>query len=96
MKREQEGAEKNINYVTIERRKYRKKQNERIPVQNDGKRGRRGEIFSEKREKTAGAVRQFHFVKQCDRYAAKNRDPSESDFARGPALKFFREKFLTK
>ena len=64
MKREQEGAEKNINYVTIERRKYRKKQNERIPVQNDGKRGRRGEIFSEKREKTAGAVGQFHFVKQ--------------------------------
>ena len=64
MKREQEGAEKNINYVTIERRKYRKKQNRRIPVQNDGKGRKKEEKFSEKREKTAGAVGQFHFVKQ--------------------------------
>ena len=53
-KREQEGGEKNINYVTIEGRKCRKKQNGRIPVQNDGG-GKKGEkIFQKKGEKRWG------------------------------------------
>ena len=33
-------------------------------MQNDGKGRKKEEKFSEKREKTAGAVGQFHFVKQ--------------------------------
>ena len=56
MKWEQEGGGKNINYVTIEGRKCRKKQKGRIPVQNDGEGRKKNKIFSEKREESTGAV----------------------------------------
>ena len=95
-KREREGGGKNINYVTIERRKCRKKQNGRIPVQNDGEGRKKRENFSKKGEKTPGAVGRSAFEEQCDRPFTQKGRPSEGELPPGLGLAIFPKKSLTK